>query len=171
MAAAATLGATVGWTGIGAVAAGILAVNGATTFVQGIGQVVNDLTDSDFLREDNILRTGVQEVGKMIGGDSGAEVAGGIYDGAVLAAGAYFSVFTIGNVINQNMSQIVNSRLFGHNGGYGFRLGKSIELFYRNPNAKGGPGGTIISYNGFWGKFRIDWDPTHHFHSHPPGHS
>ena len=34
----------------------------------------------------------------------------------------------------------------------------------------GGPGGTILSYKGRFGKFRIDWDPKHGFHTHPPGH-
>ena len=68
------------------------------------------------------------------------------------------------------MPNILNSDLFSHNGGYGFKIGKSIQLFYRNPNASGGPGGTIFSYKGFWGKFRIDWDPIHGFHTHPPSH-
>ena len=37
-------------------------------------------------------------------------------------------------------------------------------------NAAGGPGCTIFSYKGSLGKFRIDWDPSHGFHCHPPGH-
>ena len=44
----------------------------------------------------------------------------------------------------------------------------NYKTFYSN--AAGGLGGTIFSYNGPLGKFRIDWDPAHGFHCHPPGH-
>ena len=71
---------------IGAVAAGFLIVNGTATAVQGVGQIVNDVTKSNVMREDNIIRTGVQEIGRAIGGDNGAKVAGGAYDVAVIAA-------------------------------------------------------------------------------------
>ena len=89
MAAGAALGATVGWTGIGAVAAGLLIVNGAATIAQGTGQLVNSATKSNLMREDNIIKTGVQSAGKAIGGDKGAKVAGVVYDTAVIAAGLY----------------------------------------------------------------------------------
>lgn len=68
------------------------------------------------------------------------------------------------------MPKIVKSRLFSINNGYGLKIGKSIEILYQNPNAQGGLGGTLFSYKGFLGKFRIDWDPAHGFHAHPPGH-
>lgn len=71
MAAGVALGATVGWTGIGAVVAGILIVNGAATATQGIGQIVNDVTKSNVMREDNIVRTGVKSIGEAIGGKKG----------------------------------------------------------------------------------------------------
>ena len=89
VAVGAALGATVGWTGVGAVVAGFLIVNGTATVLQGVGQIVNDATNSNIMREDNIVRTGVQEVGRAIGGDTGANIAGGIYDGTVLAASFY----------------------------------------------------------------------------------
>ncbi len=89
MAAGAALGATVGWTGIGAVAAGFLIVNGASTVTQGIGQIVNDVTKSNVMREDNIVRTGVKSIGKAIGGETGEKVAAGFYDAAVVAANLY----------------------------------------------------------------------------------
>ena len=89
MTAGAALGAFTSWTGIGAVAAGFLTVNGAATVAQGTGQIVNYITNSNMLREDNIVRTGIQEVGRTIGGDNGAKVAGGVYDISVVAASLY----------------------------------------------------------------------------------
>ena len=89
MAAGAALGATVGWTGIGAVAAGFLIVNGAATATQGVGQIVNHVKKSNVMREDNIVRTGVKSVGKAIGGRTGEKVAAGVYDTAVVAANLY----------------------------------------------------------------------------------
>ena len=71
MAAGAALGTTVGWTGIGAVAAGFLIVNGDATATQGVGQIVNDVTKSNVMREDNIVRTAVKSIGKTIGGKTG----------------------------------------------------------------------------------------------------
>ena len=92
MVAGATLGATVGWTGIGAVAAGFLMVNGAATAAQGIGQIVNHVTNTNTFREDNIVRTGVQSVGAAVGGNKGAAVAGGLYDAAVMTANMYAGI-------------------------------------------------------------------------------
>ena len=77
MAAGIVLGATVGWTGIGAVAAGFLLVNGAATVSQGVGQIVNDVSKSTVMREDNIARTGAESVGRAVRGETGAKVAGG----------------------------------------------------------------------------------------------
>ena len=77
VAAGAALGATVSWTGFGTVAAGFLIVNGTATASQGIGQILNDVTNSKVMREDNIVRTGVQEVGRAIVGDTGAKIASG----------------------------------------------------------------------------------------------
>ena len=85
----AVLGATVGWTGVGAVAAAALILNGAATATQGIGQIVNAATQSNVLREDNIIRTGVQAVGGAIGGETGATVAGMVYDTGILVATLY----------------------------------------------------------------------------------
>ncbi len=164
--AAAALGASVGWTGVGAVAAGFLVVNGAATITQGVGQIVNDVTDSEILREDNLVRTGVKTIGKTFGGIAGEEMAEAAYDSTV----STISILASTAILDQNMSQIVGSKLFAHNGGYGYKFGKSLELLYQNPNAQGGLGGTIFSYNGYWGKLRLDWDPTNSFHFHPPGH-
>ena len=89
MLAGAVAGAAVGWTGIGAAAAGFLMVHGAATATQGIGQIVNSAAGSNVLREDNIVKTGVQAVGGAIGGQTGAEIAGAVYDTAAIAANAY----------------------------------------------------------------------------------
>jgi len=88
-AAGAVLGATVGWTGFGAAVAGFLIVNGSATASQGVGQIVNHVAQSNILREDNIIRTGVKEIGRTVGGDTGAKVACGVFDVAVLAANVY----------------------------------------------------------------------------------
>ena len=166
MALGSALGAFTSWTGVGAVAAGFLMINGAATVAQGIGQIVNDVSKSNVLREDNIVRTSVKNIGGTIGGDTGAKIAGGIYDVAVIAANLYAGKVNL----EQSMPKIVKSKIFSANDGYGFKVGKNIEMFYRNPNAAGGLGGTIFSYKGPLRKFRIDWDPTFGFHCHPPGH-
>lgn len=92
MAAGAALGATVGWTGVGSVAAGFLIANGAATTIQGVGQIVNDVTKSNVMREDNIIRTGVKSIGKVIGGETGEKVAGFAYDTATIVASSYTPV-------------------------------------------------------------------------------
>ncbi len=89
MVVGAALGATACWTGFGAVAAGFLIANGAATVAQGVGQVVNSVAKSKVMREDNILRTGVQSVGNAIGGKTGAKVAGVAYDVTVIMANLY----------------------------------------------------------------------------------
>ena len=86
MAAGVALGTFASWTGIGAVAAGVLIVNGAATVTKGIGQVVNDVTKSNVLREDNIVKTAVKDIGYGIGGETGSQVAGVAYDVAIVAA-------------------------------------------------------------------------------------
>ena len=89
MAAGVALGTFASWTGIGAVAAGVLIVNGAATVTKGIGQVVNDVTKSNVLREDNIVKTAVKDIGYGIGGETGSQVAGVAYDVAIVAASLY----------------------------------------------------------------------------------
>ena len=115
VAAGAALGATVGWTGFGAVAAGFLIVNGTATAAQGVGQIVNHVTNSNVMREDNIVRTGVQEVGRAIGGDTGAKIAGGAYDVAVVAANLYavkVGLQQAGKLpIKVNINNVVNNPL------------------------------------------------------------
>ena len=64
-------------------------ITGAAQTLQGIGQVVNHVTKTNVLREDNIVRTAVKDVGRAIGGNTGAKVAGGLYDAAVVAADVY----------------------------------------------------------------------------------
>ena len=94
MVAGAALGAFTSWTGVGAVAAGFLILNGSATATQGIGQIINDIAGKTIIREDNIVRTSVQEVGRAIGGDTGAKIAGGAYDVAVIAANIYAGKIT-----------------------------------------------------------------------------
>ena len=113
--AGAALGATVGWTGFGAVAAGFLIVNGTATATQGVGQIVNHVANSNVMREDNIVRTGVQEVGRAIGGDTGAKITGGAYDVAVVAANLYAGKVGLQQAgklpIKVNINNVVNNPL------------------------------------------------------------
>ena len=115
VAAGAALGATVSWTGFGAVAAGFLIVNGTATASQGIGQIVNDVTNSKVMREDNIVRTGVQEVGRAIGGDTGAKIASGSYDVAVVASNLYAGKVGLQQAgklpVKGNINNVVNNPL------------------------------------------------------------
>lgn len=89
MVVGATLISTSGWTGIGAAAGTALFVNGAATATQGIGQIYNSVTNTSTLREDNIVKTGVQDAGAAIGGNTGSDIAGAVYDIAITTAGAY----------------------------------------------------------------------------------
>lgn len=89
MAAGAAIGVAAGWTGVGAVAAGVLLVNGAATATQGVGQIVNHVTRSKKMREDNVIRSGAQRVGYATAGKTGAAIAGAAYDLGVFAAACY----------------------------------------------------------------------------------
>ena len=115
IAAGAALGATVGWTGFGAVAAGFLILNGTATATQGTGQIVNYVTNSSVMREDNIIREGVQEVGRAIGGEIGAKISGGAYDVAVIAANLYAGKVGLQQAgklpIKVNINNVVNNPL------------------------------------------------------------
>ena len=115
MAAGSALGATVGWTGIGAVAAGFLIVNGAATATQGVGQIVNDVTKSTVMREDNIVRTGVKSIGKAIGRETGEKVAAGVYDTAAVAANLYAGKVGLQQAgiapIKVNINKVLNNPL------------------------------------------------------------
>ena len=115
MAAGAALGAAAGWTGIGAVAAGILVANGAATITQGTGQIVNDIADATVMREDNIVRTGAEDIGYAIAGETGAEIAGGAYDVAVVAANLYAGKVGLQQAgklpIKVNINNVVNNPL------------------------------------------------------------
>ena len=50
MALGATLGATVGWTGIGGVVAGFLIANGAGVATKGVAQIINHVADKKVIR-------------------------------------------------------------------------------------------------------------------------
>ena len=83
------LGAAMGWTGFGAVAAGFLLVNGAATAHTGNRANCKQCRRFGCLCEDNIVRTGVQAVGGAIGGQTGAAVAGYAYDALTFAVNVY----------------------------------------------------------------------------------
>ena len=82
-------GVTTGWTGVGAAEATTLSLDGTGRAAQGVGQIVNDIADQQILSEDNPVRSGTENIGRAIAGNTGAAVAGIVYDMAVLAASIY----------------------------------------------------------------------------------
>ena len=87
MIAGITLGITVGWTGFGAVAAGFLAINGATTMLAGGNMFSNSAWETNY-SEDNCLRAAIEDVDTFIWGP-GVTPFSQLYDLADLAATAY----------------------------------------------------------------------------------
>ena len=82
------LGVTVGWTGIGLVAAGFLMANGAATVRSGVAQVSNDLLGTSYY-EGNYVQDTMVSIGQCIAGDKGANIANKVYKYADAAATAY----------------------------------------------------------------------------------
>ena len=77
----------------------------------------------------------------------------------VVLIGVSKGVSAIGNKV---MPKVIESKVFNHNGGYGYKAG-NFEFLYREPNVKGG---TFISYESSTSKWRVSWDPSHTFHYH-----
>ena len=92
-------------TGVGiAVGIGMIA-NGITTAWSGVSQIYNYRTGTNYLHEENWIRTGVKALGKVIGGEKGQKTAEKIYDAADLAA----TVCSIGGgikAINQTAAKL-----------------------------------------------------------------
>lgn len=114
----------------------------------------------------------------VIGGDIYS--AGKVVGNHVAESGIAIATYSVGTAtskaIEKIMPKIVESPAFGVRDGWGIKIGSTskpnigkIDMFYRNPKVGGG---TIFSFNNSEGisKFRIDWDPAHGFHTHPPGH-
>ena len=75
--------------GFSAVVGGALLINGAATIAAGAGQIINDVSNSNVMPEENAIKTSAKAIGKAIGGDTGEKVAGGVYDVANTAATIY----------------------------------------------------------------------------------
>ena len=75
--------------GLSAVVGGALLINGAATIAAGAGQIINDVSNSNVMPEENALKTSAKAIGKALGGDTGEKVAGGVYDVANTAATVY----------------------------------------------------------------------------------
>lgn len=86
--AGAALGATLGWTGLGAVAAGFLVINGIATAASGTAQIINDVAGTS-IHEENLLRTTSKKIGELIGGNTGQKIAATVYDTADTVASLY----------------------------------------------------------------------------------
>ena len=111
------LGVAAGWTGVGAAAATLLIADGIATSTQGIGQVVNSISNKRVMREDNIIEAGARSVGKLIGGNSGAQTAGIIYNTVMVGVTFYAPGITAKKALQQaglvpvrvNMSRVLNN--------------------------------------------------------------
>lgn len=75
--------------GLSAVVGGALLINGAATIAAGAGQIINDVSNSNVMPEENALKTSAKAIGKALGGDTGEKVAGGVYDVVDTAASIY----------------------------------------------------------------------------------
>jgi RHS repeat-associated protein len=106
--------------------------------------------------------------------------AGKVVGGHIAESGTAVATYSIGTVagkaVDKIMPKIVKGPIFSMRNGWGIKIGSTakpqigkIDMFYRNPAVDGG---TIFSFNNSEGisKFRLDWDPAHGFHMHPPGH-
>ena len=64
-------------------------------------------------------------------------------------------------------TRIVSKYIFNGNGGYGYKIGKHVEVMYKNPS-KGNPAGTLFRYNNKLKKkhYRIDFDYDYGYHQH-----
>ena len=88
--------------GLSALAGGILMINAAGVITQGIGQIVNDATNTTILSEENIIKTGVVSIGSAIAGGTGAQVADVLYDSAIVAASVYAPAKAIKRALQQS---------------------------------------------------------------------
>ena len=68
----------------------------------------------------------------------------------------------VSNGIQKGMPKLVKSKVFSHNGGYGFKKG-NFQFLYQEPNVGGG---AFIDYRSSTTKWRIEWDELHSFHFH-----
>ena len=91
----AAIAAAASWTGVGAVAGVAIMLNGAAQMGAGMGKIINDVTQSETLPEDNLIKENFELVGEIVGGEKGREVGGAIYDIADTAADV---VTVVGNV-------------------------------------------------------------------------
>ena len=116
----------------------------------------------------------VYNVAYNTGASFGAQI-GNVFNAKAMAidfavGGATGGIMYVAYNSSQIMSKVVDSKLFGHNDGFGFKIGNKIEILYRNPSANGGPGGTFFSYknsvSGGTYRFRYDWSPAEGFHYH-----
>jgi len=114
-------------------------------------------------------RDGMHGIGKQYGGQ--------LADATIVVEGA-----GVVKVAPKIIPKLSNRILFKIDKGYVLKYGETskivnrrvtgrIEMLYGYADVKRGV--TFISINLLDGicKFRFDWDPSHGFHSHPPGHS
>ncbi|WP_238475850.1 RHS repeat-associated core domain-containing protein [Clostridium manihotivorum] len=105
-------------------------------------------------------------IGAGIGGISGYISGGrsGAIHGAIDGAADGFMWGGIG-AAGSSLARASTKFVFNGRGGYGYKIGKHIEVMYKNPNVDGG---TISSYSNKAKKlkFRLDYDAIHSLHYH-----
>ena len=98
------LGVAVGWTGIGAVAAGFLFINGAATMTSGIAQIANDVADTN-LHEENLLKTAAKTADKIVWNNPYITPATDVYE----VANNFATMYSIYGGYGQIAGQIANA--------------------------------------------------------------
>lgn len=93
----AALGATLGWTGFGGIAATFLLVNGAATVASGVAQIVNDTFGTNMC-EENLLGIAAQTADEIVWGNPSITPASDLYTIADSAATAYSIVAGISQI-------------------------------------------------------------------------
>jgi len=145
------LGATVGWTGVGAVAAGFLIANGSATTISGAFKIHNYIHGSNW-HEENIIKTGAKAVGGLIGRaiggksgeNTGRRIGAVIYNISNIAATVYSIVggsitglskttgmlSKTGTVTKESFSMLTSSSFFNE---YSVSVGMGITKFVDLP--------------------------------------
>ncbi len=102
----AAIAASTSWTGVGAVLGATLMANGAGTVLAGGGKISNEIFEKDVMPEENFIKIGFTETGRLIGGESGAKISGGIYEVANFAADLVSITGTVNSAVK--IAQITN---------------------------------------------------------------
>jgi RHS repeat-associated protein len=109
------------------------------------------------------IGAGINGASSLIRGGSINDIGKSMLKGAVDGAADGFMWGGVGAAAETVMSKVASKVIFKGNDGYGYKVGKKVEVMYKNPN-KGG--GTLFSIKSSKSRFRLDLDPFDGFHGH-----